>query len=60
MAVAEQASPPRADRVEPAAAVVAMEPRTFGARDRQHRQRFVVVHLRARMPDDGEVASGES
>jgi hypothetical protein len=32
-----------------------VQPRAFGASDRQHRQRLVIVHLRARMPDDGEI-----
>ena len=59
VAVAEQARPPRADRVEIAPSVVAVQPGAFGAGDRHHRQRFVVVHLRARMPDDGEVARRE-
>jgi len=60
MPVPEQARPPRTDRVEIAPPVVAVQPRALGACDRHHRQRFVIVHLRARMPDDGEVARGEA
>ena len=59
MAMAEQAGPPGADRVQIAAAVVAGQPDALGLGDRQHRQGFVIVHLRARVPDHGEIARGE-
>ena len=59
MAMTEQAGPPRTDRIEIAASVGCGQPRAVGARDRQHRQGFVVVHLRARVPHDRKVAGGE-
>ena len=49
--VAEQIDPPGAHRIEVAAAVEIVEPRAVAARDGHERQRFVQLHLRARMPD---------
>jgi hypothetical protein len=57
--VAEQVHPPRADRVEVAAAVVVLEPDAVAAPDRYRRPALVVLHLRARMPQHGEVAGGK-
>ena len=54
--VAEQVDPPRADGIEIPAAVVLVQPDARATRDRQHRQPLVVLHLRARMPDDAQVA----
>ncbi len=53
VAVPEQVDP---DRVEDAAAFEIVEPEPFGATDRHERQRFVVLHLRAGMPDGTQAA----
>src|SRR5258708_13525332 len=50
VAVPEQVDPPRADRVEDAAAFEIVDPEPFGATDLHERQRFVGLHLRSRMP----------
>ncbi len=50
IAVAEQVYPPRADGVEVTMAVEVVEPAARRARDRHQRQRFVLLHLGARMP----------
>jgi hypothetical protein len=57
--VAEQVDPPRADRVEVAAAVGVVEPHALAALDGDHRQPLVVLHLRARVPDGVQIATGE-
>jgi hypothetical protein len=49
--VPEQIDPPGAHRVEVTATVEIVEPRAFAARDGDERQRLVLLHLRARMPD---------
>src|SRR6185312_6005777 len=54
--MAEEIHPPRAHRIEVTAAIVIIEPRAGRARDRHRRRAFVLLHLRARMPD-GEVAA---
>ena len=56
LAVAEEIHPPRAHRVEVAAAVEVVQPHTFAAGDRHERQRLVHLHLRARMPYGGAAA----
>src|SRR5260221_3302653 len=56
VAVPKQIDPPRADRIEDAAAFEIVEPDPFGAADRHERQRFVVFHLRAGMPDRAQAA----
>ena len=58
--VAEEIDPPRAHRVEIAAAVEIVEPRTLAARDRHERQRLVLLHLRARMPHGARLRSSQS
>ena len=60
MTMPKQASPPRTYRIQIALAVVTGQPRALGARDRQHGQGFVIVHLRARVPDHGEIARGQA
>ena len=52
----EQVDPPRAHRIEIAAAVEVMQPRATPARDRHERRLLVVLHLRARMPHRGAAA----
>ena len=56
--MAEQVDPPGADAVEIAPALEILQPDAFAARDRNERQPLVVLHLRAGMPDDGQVAGG--
>src|SRR5207253_7301039 len=56
VAVPQQVDPPGADRIEDAAAFEIVEPDPFGAADRYERQRFVVLHLRAGMPDCAQAA----
>ncbi len=59
MAVAEDIGPPGADRVDVALAIEIGQPDAFGGGDRYQRQRaagFVVLHLRAGMPDMREGA----
>src|SRR6185437_10082746 len=55
----EQVGPPRADAVEVAAAFGVVEPRAFAAHDRYERDRLVVAHLGAGMPDMLQVPRGE-
>ena len=57
MAVPEQVDPPGADRVQDAAAFEIVEPDAFGAADRHQRQRLVMLHLGARMPDRAPAAA---
>jgi len=58
--MAEQVGPPARDRVEVAAAVEAFQPGAATAPDRHQRQfAAVFAHLRARVPDDREVAGEE-
>jgi hypothetical protein len=59
MGVAKQVDPPRRHRVEVALAVGIFQPAALAADDRNQRQPFVVRHLRARMPQDLEIAGGE-
>jgi len=54
VAVAEEIHPPRADAVEQAPPVRVDQPRPFAAHDRHERQRLVLFHLRAGVPDGGE------
>ena len=54
--VPEEIDPPRAHRVEIAATVEIVEPRAVAARDGDERQRLVLLHLRARMPDGAKAA----
>ena len=54
--VAEQVDPPGADAVEVAPALEVFEPYALAARDRHERQLLVILHLRAGMPDDCEIA----
>ncbi|MNC84768.1 hypothetical protein D3C83_03340 [compost metagenome] len=50
LAVPEEIHPPRADRIEVALALEVVEPAALRARDRNERQRFVLLHLGARVP----------
>jgi hypothetical protein len=59
MAMAKQTSPPRAHRIQIEPALGVGEPRTLRLRNGQHRHAFMVVHLRARVPDHGKVARGQ-
>jgi hypothetical protein len=59
MAVAEDVGPPGTDRIEIARAIRRIQPGAFGLRDGQHRHGFVIVHLRARVPDHGKIARGQ-
>ena len=54
--MAEEIHPPRADRIEVAPALEIVEPATFAARHGNERQRLVVLHLGAGMPDRGQAA----
>jgi hypothetical protein len=54
--VAEQIDPPRTDCIEITAAFVVIQPDAATARDRQQRQRLVLLHLRARMPHRARAA----
>ena len=55
----EQVHPPGTDGIQILPAGVVLEPDAFAAADRDHRQRFVVPHLAARVPDDREVTARE-
>ncbi len=55
----EEIDPPGAHGIEIAFAVEILEPRPRTASNRDHRQGFVVLHLRAGMPHDAQVARGE-
>ena len=56
MAMAEQIDPPGTHRVEISTSVEVVEPRSACARERDQRQRFMLLHLRARMPNRGAAA----
>ena len=55
----EEIDPPGTHRIEIALAVKILEPGAGTAPDRDHRQGFMVLHLRAWMPHDAKVAYGE-
>ena len=58
VAVAEEVDPPRADAIQIAPAVKVVQPGALTTRNRDQRQVvFVLLHLRARMPDSGEAAA---
>jgi len=52
----EHVHPPGTDRIEVAVAVEILEPDTFTTLDRNQRQLFVILHLRAGVPEHGEIA----
>ncbi len=56
VAMAEEIDPPRAHGVEVAAALEIVKPATAGARDGHEGQRFMLLHLGARMPYGGAAA----
>ena len=53
--VAKHVDPPGADRVDVALAIEVLEPHAFATFDRYQRQLFVVLHLRARVPEHLQV-----
>src|SRR6056297_2895731 len=55
--VAEDVDPPGADDVEVATAVEVIEPRPLAALDGHKRDRLMILHLRAGMPKDVQVAT---
>ena len=56
--MAEQVDPPGTDRVQVPIAVEVLQPHAFAAAYRDHRQiRLVILHLRAGVPDVGQVAT---
>jgi hypothetical protein len=60
MGMAEEVGPPAGDGIQPARAVQAFEPGAAAAPDRQQGQlAAVLAHLRAGVPDHGEVAGEE-
>jgi hypothetical protein len=58
--VTEQVHPPGTDGVEIALAVEVLEPGALAALDGHERQRFVIFHLGARVPQHAQIALGES
>ena len=56
VAVTEEIHPPRTHRVEITLAVKVIQPATSSTRHRNQRQRFMLLHLRARMPHGGQAA----
>src|SRR5260221_2469863 len=54
--VPEQVGPPGTDGVEITVTVVILEPHPGSAPHRDRRQRFVILHLRARMPHVAQIA----
>jgi hypothetical protein len=57
LGMAVQIGPPAADAVQHAATVETNQPGAFAARHREQRKRMrVLAHLRARVPEHGQVA----
>ena len=54
--VAEQVDPPRADRIQITLAVGVVQPDAATVADGDQRHRFMVLHLRAWMPDAAQTA----
>ena len=59
MGMAEEVHPPRADGVEVTAPVLVFEPDAMGTADGDRRQPFVVLHLRAGVPQDRPITLAE-
>ena len=55
----KQVDPPGADGIKVAVTLEILEPYALAGFDRDDRERLVVLHLRAGMPQNGEIASGE-
>ena len=56
IAVAEQVDPPRADGVQVALAFEVFKPHALATADRDNGEPFMVLHLCARMPHNGQVS----
>ena len=59
MGMAEEVHPPRADGVEVTAPVLVFQPHAMGTADGDRRQPFMVLHLRAGVPQDRPITLAE-
>ena len=59
VAVAQRLAPPAGDGVQQAAPIGQVQPAALGAHHRQRRQRLVVPHLRAGMPEGIQIAGDQ-
>jgi hypothetical protein len=56
--MAEQIDPPRADAIDIAPAREVLEPNALATANRDHRERFVILHLRAGVPHVRQIPRG--
>ena len=57
--MAEQVHPPRTDGVQVTLAIEILQPHALPPADGDDRLKLMILHLGARMPEDGVVALGE-